>query len=162
MAFDQAQNAARLAALQQRCNDTYPRSGGRFDLAQSATIRWSGDNPFQTTFAPVSQSRVAVAWSCTYRGVTLRGSLIVVDASQAGLGVAATLEDAERALAGIDMRILRSGGATGALGVRIGENVPRPYYSPGADTIGDGNRVPGGVERKGDGRWVNSPPFPKG
>jgi hypothetical protein len=158
MSYDPSQNVARLAALQQRAQTTYPSQGGAFQLTSVPTTLLAGDHPAQLWLAPSRTGpRVVVRWSATYRATQLRGYSLVVDQGQAAVGQAAALQSAEDAFNGLDQRLLRLGQGSGPFGVLPGQVVSRPYYSPGPDVVGAGARVPGGQSLQGDARWVNAP-----
>jgi hypothetical protein len=140
-ALDPTNNAANLAALQARVDSTFPNSGASFTLAQAATLRLKGDNPFQGSLLPVTGSRVAIAWSARYRATNLTGSLIVVDATNQAMGEAAILADAKATLDAADIRMTSIGAGGTAYDPDAPIDLPVGRYDP---TL------------KGDARWLDA------
>jgi len=110
--FDISSNATVLAALQARCDQTYPNMNGVFQLAQNNTTRVRGDSIYQRSLMPVTNLRVAIAWSAVYRMRVLVGTLIVVDSTMVDLAIAMILTEAQTQLDAVDMRYVASGFST--------------------------------------------------
>jgi hypothetical protein len=109
MGFDVTQNAAILAALQARCDQTFPMTGGKFVFASEPTMRTLGDSLFQNAILPQTQERTAIAWSAVYRIKVLVGTLLVCDTSMLALATAMMLQEATDALNIVDMKLLTQG-----------------------------------------------------
>jgi hypothetical protein len=112
MSLDPTGNAALLALLEQRCDQTFPMTGAKFTLASSSTQRIRGDSSFQNSM-PVNaeQHRTAIAWSAVYRVKVLTGTLIVCNTSTANIAMATAmiLTEAQAALDATDLKILTQG-----------------------------------------------------
>lgn len=110
MAFNPAQNAANLAALQSKVATTPLIQGANFTLVQSSTTRVQGNSIYQMAMPILtSKPRTALSWSAVYRSKVMPGTLIVCNVGMEPLAEAMLLAEASDALNNMDLKIAAQG-----------------------------------------------------